>query len=52
MQLSELVVCNQSYKVKTHFIAYPKMKAGEFISLRSVTFDQIMEESKKWNKQK
>ena len=35
-----------------HFILYPTLGPGEFLSLSGISFDEILEQSKNWDKEK
>lgn len=48
--LKELSICGEKYTPKQHYVVYPKMKPGQFISLSSLTYDCIMKGSKTWVK--
>lgn len=35
-----------------HFILYPTLGPGEFLSLSGISFDEILEQSKDWDREK
>ena len=35
-----------------HFILYPTLNAGEFLSLNGISFDNVLNNSKEWDKEK
>jgi hypothetical protein len=35
-----------------HFILYPTLKPGEFLSLKGISFDEVLDKSKDWDKDK
>ena len=35
-----------------HFILYPTLKPGEFLSLSGISFDDVLNKSKSWDKEK
>jgi len=45
-----MIICEYKYKVKPHFVMYPTLRPGEFISLRSISFDEILQNVKTWDK--
>ena len=48
--LKELNICGDKYTPRQHYVIYPKLKSGQFISLSSLTYDSIMQGSKTWDK--
>ena len=52
MSLKELIICEYKYKVMPHFILYPKMNPGEFLSLSGISFDELLDQSRTWDKSK
>ena len=52
MQLKDLIICEYKYKVMPHFILYPTLKPGEFLSLSGICFNEVLNKSKDWDKEK
>jgi hypothetical protein len=52
LKLRDLIICEYKYKVMPHFILYPTLGPGEFLSLSGISFDEILEQSKHWDKDK
>ena len=52
LHLRDLIICEYKYKVMPHFILYPTLETGCFLSLTGISFDEILEKSKSWDKQK
>jgi hypothetical protein len=50
--LKDLIVCEYKYKVIPHFIYYPRMNVGQFISLNTVGFYDLIEKCSNWDKTK
>lgn len=46
------MICAYKYKVMPHFIFYPTLPPGEFLSLRGICFDEVLNNSKTWEKDK
>lgn len=46
------MICAYQYKVMPHFIFYPTLAPGEFLSLRGICFDEVLNNSKTWAKDK
>ena len=49
--LKDLIVCEYRYKVLPQFILFPRLAAAELVSLKGVSFSELMERSKLWDKQ-
>ena len=52
MTLKDLIICEYKYKVMPHFILYPTLKPGEFLSLSGICFNEVLNKSKDWDKEK
>lgn len=52
LSLRDLIICEYKYKVMPHFILYPTMKPGDFLSLRGISFDEVLNNSYNWDKKK
>ena len=52
LSLRDLIICEYKYKVMPHFILYPSLKPGEFLSLSGISFDDVLNNSKHWDKEK
>lgn len=52
MHLKDLIICDYKYKVMPHFIMYPTLGPGQFLSLSGISFDVLLEKSKSWDKDK
>ena len=50
--LKDLIVCEYKYKVIPHFIYYPRMSVGQFISINTVGFYDLIEKCSTWDKTK
>ena len=48
--LKDLIVCEYKYKVIPHFIYYPRLTVGQFISLNTVGFYDLIEKCSTWDK--
>jgi len=44
------VNCERKQRVTAHFVLYPKRNEGEFISLSLMSYGDIIDKSKTWNK--
>lgn len=52
LSLRDLIICEYKYKVMPHFILYPTLRPGEFLSLSGISFDDVLNKSKNWDKDK
>ena len=52
LSLRDLIICEYKYKVMPHFIFYPALGPGEFLSLSGISFDEVLDKSKYWDKEK
>lgn len=48
--LKDLIVCEYKYNVIPHFIFYPRLEKGQFISLNTVGFGNLIERCSAWDK--
>lgn len=48
--LKDLIVCEYKYKVIPHFIFYPRLSVGQFISLNTVGFGNLIDRCSSWDK--
>lgn len=46
------MIREHQYKVMPHFILYPTLGPGEFLSLTGISFDEVLDKSKSWDKDK
>ena len=44
-----MIVCEYKYKVIPHFIYYPRLSVGQFISLNTVRFGDLIERCSSWD---
>lgn len=49
--LKDLIVCEYKYKVIPHFIFYPRLADGQFISLNTVGYGDLIVRCSSWDKQ-
>ena len=47
-----MIICEYKYKVMPHFIFYPALGPGEFLSLSGISFDEVLDKNKFWDKKK
>lgn len=47
--MKDLIVCEYKYKVIPHFIFYPRLGPGQFLSLNTVGFGELIERCATWN---
>ena len=52
LSLRDIIICEYKYKVMPHFIFYPTLGPGEFLSLSGISFDEVLDKSKSWDKDK
>jgi hypothetical protein len=52
LSLRDIVIREHQYKVMPHFILYPTLGPGEFLSLTGISFDEVLDKSKSWDKDK
>ena len=52
LSLRDLIICEYKYKVMPHFILYPTLRPGEFFSLSGVSFNEVLNNSQHWDKEK
>jgi hypothetical protein len=49
--LQHLQVCGQNFEPRQHYVIYPKMSQGEFLSLSKLTYADVLNGSKSWDRQ-
>ena len=52
LHLKDLIICDYKYKVMPHFVLYPTLGPGQFLSLSGISFDDVLVKSKGWDKDK
>mmetsp|Transcript_11068 Transcript_11068/g.16828 ORF Transcript_11068/g.16828 Transcript_11068/m.16828 type:complete len:82 (-) Transcript_11068:1485-1730(-) len=52
MTLQDLMICDQNFEAMPHFILYPKLRPGQFLSLTGISFEELLDQSRTWDKTK
>jgi len=48
--LKDLIVCEYKYKVIPHFIFYPRLTEGQYISLNTIGYGDLISRCSCWDK--